>query len=114
MSAAAPGCWRSYFSGMGARSSAWSRTPKCAPPPNAMFDFVTAGQAFHWFNPEGAHREFARILKPNGWLVLVWNERALGGGFQAAYETVVKDCAAERTRIEEDAIDRVYGHHDWR
>ena len=82
--------------------------------PDAAFDVVTAGQAFHWFDPAGARREFARILKPNGWLVLVWNERAAGGGFQAAYETVVKDCAAERTRIEEDAIDLVFGHHDWR
>ena len=38
-------------------------------------DFVTAAQAGHWFDPAKSRREFARILKPNGWLVLVWNER---------------------------------------
>jgi SAM-dependent methyltransferase len=39
-------------------------------------DFVTAGQAAHWFEREPTHREFARILKPQGWIVLVWNDRA--------------------------------------
>src|SRR5262249_1325145 len=40
-------------------------------------DFVTAAQAFHWFDRESARREFLRILKPSGWVVLVWNERRL-------------------------------------
>jgi SAM-dependent methyltransferase len=37
--------------------------------------FVTAAQAAHWFNLAEARREFARILKPGGWTVLLWNER---------------------------------------
>jgi ubiquinone/menaquinone biosynthesis C-methylase UbiE len=43
--------------------------------PDHSMDFVTAAQAAHWFNREQARREFARILKPDGWLVLIWNER---------------------------------------
>jgi SAM-dependent methyltransferase len=43
--------------------------------PDASVDFVTAAQAAHWFDRTGARREFVRILKPGGWLMLLWNER---------------------------------------
>lgn len=43
--------------------------------PDACVDFVTAAQAAHWFDRAGSRREFTRILKPGGWLVLLWNER---------------------------------------
>lgn len=43
--------------------------------PDRSVNFVTAAQAGHWFNREKSRQEFARILKPGGWLVLVWNER---------------------------------------
>jgi SAM-dependent methyltransferase len=46
---------------------------------DASIDFVTAGQAFHWFDPSGARREFARVLRRGGWVVLVWNDRRTGG-----------------------------------
>jgi SAM-dependent methyltransferase len=38
-------------------------------------DIVTAAQAAHWFDRVKARREFVRILKPGGWMVLIWNER---------------------------------------
>lgn len=40
-------------------------------------DLITAGQAFHWFDRQKAKIEFARILKPGGWVALIWNERRL-------------------------------------
>ena len=42
---------------------------------SASVDFITAGQAFHWFDAPRAKAEARRILKPGGWAVLVWNER---------------------------------------
>jgi SAM-dependent methyltransferase len=41
----------------------------------ASVDVVAAGQAFHWFDRQLARAEFARILRPGGWVVLVWNDR---------------------------------------
>ncbi len=45
--------------------------------PDLSIDFVVAGQAFHWFDGTKAKREFRRVLKRDGWTVLVWNERRL-------------------------------------
>ncbi len=42
---------------------------------SASVDFVTAAQAAHWFDLPRARAEFVRILKPDGWCVLIWNER---------------------------------------
>jgi len=43
--------------------------------PDGSVDFVTSAQAAHWFDRKRTGIEFARILKPGGWLVLLWNER---------------------------------------
>jgi len=45
-------------------------------------DFVVAGQSFHWFDREKARIEFVRILKPDGWVMLIWN------GFRTECQTV--------------------------
>ncbi len=58
--------------------------------PDARADFVVAGQAFHWFRPPEARAEFARILKPGGWAVMVWNDRDTEStAFLRAYEAFV-------------------------
>ncbi len=39
---------------------------------DASVDFITAGSAFHWFDPERVRVEFARVLNPGGWVVLLY------------------------------------------
>ncbi|HEY5211899.1 MAG TPA: class I SAM-dependent methyltransferase [Acidobacteriaceae bacterium] len=39
--------------------------------PNSSVSIVAAGRAFHWFDIPLALTEFRRILKPDGWMVLV-------------------------------------------
>lgn len=59
--------------------------------PDHSVDMVTAAQAAHWFDRENARREFVRILKPGGWLVLVWNDRRLDSTeFQRDYEQLLR------------------------
>lgn len=42
---------------------------------NKSVDFIIAAQAFHWFDKEKTRAEFRRILKLNGYVALIWNER---------------------------------------
>ncbi|WP_158945225.1 class I SAM-dependent methyltransferase [Granulicella sp. S190] len=41
----------------------------------ASVDLVAVGRAFHWFDHEKTAQEFRRILRPEGWVVLVSNSR---------------------------------------
>ncbi len=42
---------------------------------DADVDAVVAGQAYHWFDPEPAHREIARVVKSGGVFAPIWNVR---------------------------------------
>jgi ubiquinone/menaquinone biosynthesis C-methylase UbiE len=69
---------------------------------NACVDFVTAGQAFHWFDQNAARAEFIRILKPTGWVVVIWNERLTDTTpFLREYESLLRKFGADYTRINE-------------
>jgi len=68
--------------------------------PDASVDFVLAGQAFHWFRPDKTRLEFARILKPGGWAVLVWHDRNVDATpFLRAYEAFVRRHSVDYEQI---------------
>jgi SAM-dependent methyltransferase len=76
--------------------------------PDHSVDIVTAAQAAHWFDREKARGEFIRILKPGGWLVLLWNERRTDSTpflreyehLLLAYGTDYREVRHERTTAE--------------
>ena len=43
--------------------------------PDRSADFITAAQAFHWFDAETFRKECRRVLKPGGKVILVYNSR---------------------------------------
>jgi ubiquinone/menaquinone biosynthesis C-methylase UbiE len=68
-------------------------------------DFVTAAQAFHWFDRARARREFARILKPAGWVVLIWNERRLDSTvFLRAYEELLLRYGTDYEKVRHEKV----------
>lgn len=50
-------------------------TAEDIPLPDDSVDAVLVAQAWHWFDPERAVKEVARVLRPGGRLGLVWNTR---------------------------------------
>lgn len=50
-------------------------TAEDIPLPDDSVDSVLVAQAWHWFDPERAIKEVARVLRPGGRLGLVWNTR---------------------------------------
>lgn len=52
---------------------------------NSSIDLITAAQAFHWFDVETTRKEWQRILKPGGWVALIWNERIDETEFSRGY-----------------------------
>src|SRR5260370_2845147 len=66
---------------------------------DSSVDFVTAGQAFHWFEPEKTRAEFQRILRPHGWVAAIWNFREMEAPFATAYEDILGKYGTDYTRV---------------
>ncbi len=71
---------------------------------------ILAAQAFHWFKPAAARAEFARVLRPGGWVVLLWNNRETDStpflrGYEALLRTYCPDYAdIQATHADEEEI----------
>ena len=68
--------------------------------PDRSVDFVTSGQALHWFERDAARREFVRILRPGGWVVAVWNDwNAEASPFLRDYERLLIDFGTDYQEV---------------
>jgi ubiquinone/menaquinone biosynthesis C-methylase UbiE len=55
-------------------------------------NLIAVGRAFHWFDHANAAKEFRRILRPNGWVVLLSNSRVRDDSpSSSAYEAVLRE-----------------------
>ena len=68
-------------------------------------DLVTAAQAFHWFDPVATRREFARILKPGGWTLVVFNTRRSASPFMRAYDEFLHTRAVDYGFVDHRLVD---------
>ena len=68
--------------------------------PDASADFVVAGQAFHWFETKAARAEFLRVLRPDGCVAVIWNERRKDAtALQRDYETLLQNHSTDYKQV---------------
>jgi SAM-dependent methyltransferase len=73
---------------------------------DSSVEMITAAQAFHWFDGERARKEFLRILKPGGHIVLMWNERRLDATpFLVEYERFLLKYSNDYEKVRHENID---------
>lgn len=83
-----------------ARFTSMDGTSETTRLPTHAMDFIVAGQAFHWFDQAKSRAEFMRILKEDGWLVLVWNDRRVDATpFLRDYEALLQEFGTDYNEI---------------
>src|SRR5213594_3300292 len=66
---------------------------------NASVDLVTVGQALHWSDHQLAKREFDRILRTNGDVCIVYNDRSEKDPFMKEYDALIHRHARDRAKV---------------
>lgn len=63
-------------------------------------NWVTMASSFHWANRDPALREFSRILKPRGYLTILWNPRQIQGDpLQEKIEALIHERVPNLKRV---------------
>ena len=82
-------------------------------------DIITSAQAFHWFDRQKVKKEFRRIIRSDGWIVLIWNEQLTdSSAFLKAYEEMLCQYATDysvvnHTQIDEKVIADFFDPHQF-
>ncbi len=75
-------------------------------PANSV-DAITSAQAVHWFDREKTHLEFKRILKPDGVLFFLWNNRLSNTTtFLRQYESLLKKYGTDYLNVDQNQTGR--------
>ena len=74
---------------------------------NSCIDFITCAQSFHWFDREQVRKEFIRILKENGWVILIWNSRDDDASeFMFSFEKFINKFSVDYQNVNHKNIDK--------
>jgi SAM-dependent methyltransferase len=87
---------RAQLSAASPRLSPLAGTAERIPLPDGAAGAVIAGQAYHWFDPEPAHAEVARVLADGGVFAPLWNRRDETVPWVAALSAITDDDTAGR------------------
>jgi len=85
--------------------------------PATSVNLITVAQAFHSLDQKEARHEFMRILKPNGFTALIWNDRKTSGSPLAeAYEQLLVKFGTDYAEVQSrgkqtlEGFERFFGH----
>jgi SAM-dependent methyltransferase len=79
-------------------------TAEALPLADGSVDAATVAQAWHWFDGGAALSELHRVLRPDGWLGVVFNRRDLTTPVQAAIDDLLLPHRGDTPS---------WAHHDW-
>ncbi len=83
------------------RFHSMSATAEATTLPSQSVHYLVAGQAFHWFDVPKATVELARILRPGGWAVLLWNSRRIDSTpFLRSYEAILQKYGTDYRQVQ--------------
>jgi len=69
--------------------------------PNESVELITCAQAAHWLKREESLQEFQRILKPNHFVVILFNDRKVkGNAFSDDYEELVVKYGTDYSEVQ--------------
>lgn len=78
------------------------------------FDIVVAAQSFHWFATKDALREIFRVLKPHGYLVIIFQERVAKTDWMQEFHKILYSYPYDvRARFELGAWQKVFDDQDF-
>ncbi len=68
-------------------------------------DLITVAQAMHWFDLKKTRAEFARVLKPDGWCAVIYNDRRMGGdAFHDGYERLLREFGVDYLKVQRSHV----------
>ena len=74
--------------------------------PDQSLDGITAGQAFHWFDRLATKMEFRRVLRPAGFIALVWNNwENSSSAFMKDYTNLLTEWGTDYQRVSRTNVD---------
>jgi SAM-dependent methyltransferase len=75
--------------------------------PGATADLITVAQAMHWFDLARTREEFVRVLKPEGWCAVIYNNRRMSGdAFHDGYEKILLEFGSEYLKVQRQHMTR--------
>ncbi|AOA59349.1 class I SAM-dependent methyltransferase [Acinetobacter larvae] len=80
---------------------------------DATVDLISCAQSFHWFDNIATLQEFHRILKPQGHLLLVWNQRDISVPWVQALAEQIAQYEADTPRYHSENWKKVFQQQDF-